>query len=315
MRNPRNLLSQGRNITGLAIAAMMTLTPTKSHAAELWDAELLGITIGPPAGALPPPGVYGQLDNYFASYKMHDNNGNIVPNAQITALIETPLVMWVPGIKILGANYAVAIAQPVVWNSYQPFQREFGGGGGNIGTFNTVVLPYLLSWSLPEHFFVRNSLAVFLPDGSSTMKSFYTGHLKNGGAPSANDYTTVQPGLGISWLYNGWNISANASISVNVTNGYNDYHTAPLFHADYTIAKTIGRLTVGFGGSENNFMNSDSEHGVTLPGTKRIGYSVGPLVGYQFPDGLGLTLICNRSLYMQNDIGGTSIDLRLTTAF
>ncbi|WP_234730027.1 SphA family protein [Acidocella facilis] len=315
-RTSERFTVKGSNVTILAMATVLTFAATEARAEELWDPYLRGVSAGQPAGALPPPGVYGELDNYLAEYSDYNSSGNKIPGTHLTALVEVPIVLWVPGIKILGANYAAAIGQPFDYTSFQPFQHDFGGGGGNLGTYNTVLVPYMLSWSLPHNFFIKNGLTILLPDASSTMNDFYHGKVTNGGAPSGNAFTTIQPDLGVSWLYNGWDVSVGTHFTVNVSSDpYNDYHSATQFSADYTVTKTIHQWTVGLTGSQENQLNNDSENGVSVPGTKVSNYSIGPVAGYQFANGLGVTFIWNHGFGTRNDVAGDFFDFRLTTAF
>ncbi len=97
---------------GIALAAIgVAISAPTARAGEIWEPVLPGFLVGLPSGALPPPGVYGQLDNFFAQFVQYDGWGNKVQNSSVEALIEAPTIMWVPGITILGANYAAAIGE------------------------------------------------------------------------------------------------------------------------------------------------------------------------------------------------------------
>jgi hypothetical protein len=295
----------------LSITASVALS-SQAKAEQLWDPYLRGVHEGEAAGALPPPGWYGVLNNYYADYSQFDSKGNKIEGSHLSALVELPILLYVPGIKILGADYGVAMAQAFDYTSFAPSQAATPGGG-NLGTYNTVLLPAILSWKLPYHFSVRTSLTLLLPDGSSSPSS----NLKNGGLGSANDFMTVQPDLGVSWLYNGWNVSVSTHYAVPVTDsnaGGINYHTAAEFSADYTVTKTIGAWTMGVGGEQENQFSNDSVNGVSKPGTRTTNYGVGPIVGYQFKNGLSLMALWNHTM-AHSDVAGDFFDLRLTTAF
>ncbi|GAN82124.1 SphA family protein [Acidocella aminolytica] len=310
-----------------ATAAVTLLSVAPAKAEELWDPYLRGVFQGLPAGALPPPGFYGELDTYYASYSVFGQplgaaqgygSGDKVPGSHLTALVIVPVVLWVPGVKFLGGDYAAAIGQPFDYTSFQPFQHAFGGGGGNLGTYNTVLVPGMVSWKLPENLYVKIGLTVLLPTASSTMNDFYRGHVTNGGAPSGNAFATMQPDFGVSWLWNGWDVSIGTHYTVNVGSTNHDgesYHSATEFSADYTVTKTIGAWSLGVGGSQENQLANDTLNGVPVPYTKVSNYSVGPIVGYQFKNGLGLTAVWNHGFATRNDVAGDFFDLRLTTRF
>jgi hypothetical protein len=303
---------------GLALAAMgAAISAPTARAGELWDPELPGILEGLPAVALPPPGVYGQLDNYFAQFVQYDGWSNKIPNSSIDALVEVPAVLWVPGITVLGANYAAAIAVPFDYNTFQPFQ-DAHGGPGNLGLFNTALVPAMLSWMLPNHFFVRTSVTFFINDGTNTMADVIKGNLKNGGAPSSNDYSTFMPSVGVSWLNNGWNLSADfrfaAPLGSTTAPNYH-YRTGDVVLVDYTMAKTVKRWTFGFGASQIVQLQKDTFNGMHPPGSIWRNYGIGPMVGYQFPGGIEAMVIWTHSVYTTAQVGGDSVDLRLSTRF
>ncbi len=304
-------------IVGLAFAAAC-LNISCAQAEELWDPYLRGVFEGLPAGALPPPGLYGELDNYWTSYNSYDSNGNKVSASSLSALVEVPILLWVPSIKILGGNYALGIGQPFDYNSYQPLQRDFGGGGGNLGIYNTILVPGAISWSLPYHLYTRVGLTILLDDATNTMSDLVQGKLTNGGAPSGNGYTTIQPNFGISWLYDGWNISIGTHYAIPVTDetapGYS-YHCATEFSADYTIMKQIGAWGMGLGGEQENQFGNDRVNGKTEPGTRSSNYGIGPIASYELKNGLKITVLWNHNFATRSDVAGDFFDLRLTTRF
>ena len=89
----------------------------QASAEQLWDPYLRGVNEGLAAGALPPPGVYFVLDNYLAQYNLYSPGNKQAPDTGLTALVEVPIVLWLTGVKILGADYAVGIAQPFDYTS------------------------------------------------------------------------------------------------------------------------------------------------------------------------------------------------------
>jgi hypothetical protein len=281
-------------------------------AEELWDPHLRGVNEGLAAGALPPPGVYGVLDNYWANYTWHGPTGSSVSGTGLSALVEVPIVLWSTGIKILGADYAVAIAQPFDYTSYAPQ----GAGSGNWGTYNTILVPGQLAWTFGD-FHVKAGLSIYLDDASSTVADLVNGHKLNGGLPSGNGYTAIQPDLGLSWLSDGWNISADLHIAfpidADTTNGYS-YQSGDEFAADYTVSKTIGKWTFGLGFHQENQLEADTLNGVTVPNSTVTNLGIGPLVGYQF-GGVNILAEWNHNIYTENDVAGDFFNVRLVVPF
>ncbi|WP_298214553.1 transporter [Acidocella sp.] len=321
-------------VRGLAAIAAVTVMQTQmAKANEMWTGELPNIKSATPEGVLPPPGVYGQLDNYFAQFETFDSVGNKIPSASINALIEVPTLLWVPGITVLGANYGVAVAIPFVYNSYQPLQRATPGPG-NLGLFNTVIAPAILSWTLSQHLFVSTTAAFLLPDQTNDKLDLYRGSLKNGGAPTGNSYSSFMPSLGLTWMDNGWTLNVGLRVSLTLgpttseasfyyqnpygavswLNGYH-YHTGDFFVGDYTLTKTFGAWSFG-GAIFNSFqLQKDTLNGQPVPGSIYRSFSIGPVIGYQFKSGMGITALWGHSVTTNNGVGGDAFDLRLTTRF
>ena len=301
-----------KKLLGAMVMASVVTLASQVSAEELWDPHLRGVNEGLAAGALPPPGVYGVLNNYWANYTVRDQNGKSESGTGLTALVEVPIVLWSTGIKILGADYAVAIAQPFDYTSFAPQ----GSGSGNWGTYNTILIPGQLAWTFGD-FHVKAGLSFYLDDASSTMADLIKGHKLNGGLPSGNGYSTIQPDLGLSWLSNGWNVSADLHVAVPIdsTRAHNyNYQSGDEFAADYTVAKTFGKWTVGIGFHQENQLNADTLNGVTVAHSTVSNYGVGPLVGYQF-GGVNITAEWNHNIYTENDVAGDFFNVRLVVPF
>jgi hypothetical protein len=84
---------------------------------------------------------------------------------------------------------------------------------------------------------VKSGLAFYAPTG--TIQGA-TG-LNNQGRP----YWTFQPELAISYLANGWNLTAFLYDEINTANSRDNYTTGDIFHVDFTATKTIGKWTLG----------------------------------------------------------------------
>jgi hypothetical protein len=283
-------------------------------AEELWDPYLRGVNEGTPAGALPPPGVYGIMNNYWLGYSLYDSSGHKTAT-HLDGLVEVPIVMWQTGLKVLGADYAVAAAQPFDYTNLRKANTSSLSNNGHWGTFNTILVPGMLSWSLPNDFHVKTGLSVYLPDASSS-----PGHPPSGGgAPSGNGYWTLQPDLGVSWLHDGWNLSIDSHYAYNFEDSSTHYTSGQELAIDYTASKTIGKWTFGLGAHQENQLTDDSGSGAascaTKHGCRAENYGAGPLLGYQFDSGLGITAEYNHNIFARNDFAGEIFNVRLVAAF
>lgn len=293
----------------LAAAALMgaVMASSTASATELWDPQLKGVNEGLAAGALPPKGVYFILNNYWANYQKRDGDGNRVHGTNLTALVEVPVLLWSTGLKVFGADYAVGIAQPI---AYTDFEAQ-GKGSGNWGFYNTILIPGQLSWKIDD-FFIKPGLSIYLDDASTTPADLVKGKRLNGGLPSGNGYTAVQPDLGLSWLHDGWNLSADLHLTIPVdathAPGY-EYKSGVQFSGDYTATKTIDKWTFGLGAHQQNQLNSDTLNGREVKDSIVASYGIGPIIGYQF-GGLSVMATWNHNVYTQNDVGGDFLNLR-----
>lgn len=297
-------------------AAGVAACAVQASAEELWDPHLRGVDEGLAAGALPSQGFYGVLDNYWAAYHDYDSGGKVVPNTALTAMIEVPILLWSTGVKILGADYGLAIAQPFAYTSaaagygVQP-------GAGMWGAYNTILIPAQLAWDFGDAH-VKAGLSIYLDDASSTLSQVVVRKRSLGGSlPSGNGYDAVQPDLGFSWLHDGWNLSADLHVVFPVTadtaSGY-DYWSGDEFAADYTATKTIGKWTVGLGLEQEDQLNPDTQNGHAVVGSMATNLGVGPLAGYQF-GGLHLLAGWNHNVYTASDVGGDFFNARFVVPF
>ena len=181
----------------VSMLAVMMVTP--AFAEELWDPHLRGVDVGLAAGALPPPGFYFVndlimgFDKTFGplyNYAPQGGSGTFPPNPsfpggqngkansmeKLFAVVDVPTLLWVPSTcKFLGADYGVAIAQPFDYTNLRIQTNTVGNqntntfvGGEQWGAFNTILVPYILSWHLPCDFRIKTALAVAFDDATTS---------------------------------------------------------------------------------------------------------------------------------------------------
>ena len=103
---------------------------------------------------------------------------------------------------------------------------------------NTYIVPVELSWHLgTSGVLVKAGLGIWAPDGTVTGAN----GLGNVGSP----FWTFQPEVIISYLKDGWNLSAALYEEFNTKNSVDGYQTGNIFHADFTATKTFGKWTIG----------------------------------------------------------------------
>jgi len=286
-----------------AIAAMgLALTASQAGASELWNQHLRGSDTGGAAGALPPQGVYFVDDNYYGAFSA-TNDASKSSQQKLDVFVNIPIVLWSTGYKILGGDFAVAAAQPFDYTNL-----NFVAGSDHWGTFNTILVPAIMSWALPYDLHIKGQFAVALDDASSApgQNSNYKG------AAAGNGYTTFEPSVGLSYLHDGWNASVALRYDTSTKNDKTKFQSGDQVSTDWTLSKAIGKWTAGVVAYQQSQIEHDTINGTSC-GTAstgrcagaadRINAGAGPLVGYQF-GGIGVQASYQHSIVLHNDFGG-----------
>jgi hypothetical protein len=224
--------------TLLAAAGIAAVAFSPAYATEGGDiATKPGAFIGSSAG-VPPPGIYmfNQVFTYQANLQGPGTTALNPPGTHKTgvqAAVDVQGFLFVPGWTFLGATYDAVIVQPFVMQSLGiPINAQ------GSGAFNTYIVPVELSWKFgTSGFAIKTGVGIYLPDGCTT------GAAKLG--CEANPYTTYQPEVILSYLKDGWNLTAAFYEEFNTANRVTNYTTGDIFHVDMTATKTIGKWTFG----------------------------------------------------------------------
>lgn len=309
--------------------AALTLV-SSAFAVELWDFHLRGADEGLANGALPPPGLY--FINDFAwtgNWSKYTNGGQSIPGAKLNAFVDLPVLLWNPGIcPILGATYACAIAEPFDETTLRlsPPASPASLTGTQWGTYNTVLVPFILSWDIPCNLHVAASFAIGLNDGTTSPgDSLAAGtHIYgqqliakdglNAYAWSSNNSYQFTPTLGISWLYAGWNISAEFGYTFYTRDNDCQIQNGDEMFGDYTATYTCGRWTFGVG-AETQYQTFDDKgfnglYYAKIPDSCAVNAAAGPIIGYNFGP-CSLLFLYNFAITTKNDVGGDFAVLRL----
>lgn len=234
-----------------------------------------GITLGGGSAGVPPPGVY--MFNQFLTYQAHlvgpgapNVGGNATP---IHTAAEATGLLIVPGWTFLGATYNAVIVQPFIMTDL--------GAPINVapaGMHNTYIVPVELTWKLADTgIFVKAGLGIHAPTGSISGPA----GLSNVGNP----WWTFQPELVVSYLKDGWNLTANVFAGINTRNTITGYKGGDLLQAEFTIAKTINKWTLGAVGYYAGQVTDDSSSAFYRNAINVNRYDIwaaGGRVGYDF---------------------------------
>jgi hypothetical protein len=236
-----------------------------------------GAFIGSSAG-VPPPGIYmfNQVFTYQANLVGPGTAGN--NRIGVQAAVDAQGFLFVPGWTFLGATYDAVIVQAFLAESVgSPVNAQL------TSAFNTYIVPVELSWKFGNSgFAAKTGVGIYVDDGPTTGA--------NGLGNPANPYWTYQPELILSYLKDGWNLSAAMYIEINSANTVTHYTSGDIFHTDFTATKTIGKWTFGPVAYYAGQVTDDScpasciaTGESTLLHSSRYGiWGVGGLVGYDF---------------------------------
>jgi hypothetical protein len=263
-------------VVAAALAAAAATTSAKAYEAGFpgW-AQKPGLTLGGGTAGAPPPGVY-MFDQFFTYQAKLVGPG--APNVggsptQVQAAVAAAGFLWVPGWSFLGATYDAVVVVPAIMDSI--------GAPVNVqqaGMHNTYIVPVELSWKLGSSgIFVKTGLGMYVPDGSITGPSGLGG--------IGNPWWTFQPEFIVSYLKDGWNLTASIFDEINTKNTITGYRSGDILHAEFTATKTIDKWTFGpvgyYAGQVTNDTSSAFYAGAINTNRYDI-WAAGGLVGYNF---------------------------------
>ncbi|MGC9196265.1 MAG: SphA family protein [Syntrophobacteraceae bacterium] len=316
----------------VCLAVLMAVSAASAE--ELWDWHLRGADEGLAAGALPPAGLYFINDFYWTgNWKAYGNAGTTNAAAKLNSYVDVPILLWNPGMcPILGATYACAIAEPFDYTTLRLNEEgPLSLTGSQWGAYNTILVPFILSWEIPCNLHVSAAFDIGMNDGTTSPGNSLAANNQNpadllaskrtvGGVPanvyawsSTNAYSFT-PVVGISWLYGGWNVSAEFQYTFWTKDTDCDYQNGNELASDYTLTYTMDKWTFGLGAEGE--MQTGNDKGMTdlgytyLPGTSAVNWTAGPIVGYNFGP-CSLLFTYNFALLTKNDVGGDWAMMRL----
>lgn len=265
----------GRWTIGMAagVAAMGAASLAQAWEGGLPAETKAGTFIGASAGA-PPPGLYGFTQAFTYNGNVAGPVTNLIGNnvgAQFN--VGAQGFLYVPGWTVLGATYDAVLVLPAGSQSAgSPLNVQ------EIGGINTYFVPIELSWNLGNSgFFVKSGLGIWAPTGTQTGRD----KLGNLGLP----FWTFQPELIVSYLKDGWNLSAAFYDEIHTANSMTGYRSGDVFHADFTATKRFGKWTLGpvayYVGQITDDKSSAYYNNLVQKG-RYENWAVGGLIGYDF---------------------------------
>ncbi|MDR5645486.1 SphA family protein [Burkholderia cenocepacia] len=225
--------------------------------------------------ASPPPGVYSFSEVYTA--QTHEtgpgapNVGGVPADVHVAGFATG--LLYSASWTVLGARYAARVVQPFsMVDASAPMNVQ------RAGVRNTYISPAELSWQLGKTgLFAKATIGVTVPDGTITGPA--------GMSSIGTPWWIIQPGFAISYLKNGWNLTATTMAELNTPNWTTNYRTGDILHANFVATKTLGKWTFGpiatyVGQVSDDSSSSFYKYAVNV--NRYNIFSVGALVGYDF---------------------------------
>jgi hypothetical protein len=206
--------------------------------------------------------------------------GQVVANIDGTVYADTSILLYQTPWKILGGQYAAAVAIPYVWMEVEGNVQVGPITGNRRDTANGIgdlqILPVMLGWTNGDLKF-GTTFGLYAPTGD-----YERGQLANLG----KNYWTFEPGVSVSWLSSkiGTEVSLFAGYEVSTKNDTTDYQSGEVFHLDATVAQHLplfgGFVGVGANAFYYQQVSGDRGSGAKLGDFEGRTIGVGPVLSY-----------------------------------
>ena len=294
--------AQQIRFSSLLIAASLLSFAPASHAYEPLFAINTppGILTGLAYGANPPPGVYFINFGYGGESRISGKGTAFgLDGFKTRSFHETGAFIWSTPWQVLGASWTMVWVGGVVHASLvDPNDRVTAHITELI---NPGFSPMSLSWNLGSGLFAKAGIFVWAPIGTIE-RGLYNNGLGSIGAP----YWTIEPHFAISYLADGWDLTAAMIYGTHTRNTYSDVINGNSLNIDLTATKKYGHWELGPIGYFSTQVTGDSGceafygPGVCAYGTKA---GVGGLLGYH-SGAVTMKLSVTSSVYNNNSLDG-----------
>jgi hypothetical protein len=205
-------------------------------------------------------------------------------------------------VKILGAEFAVHVIVPVVYQS-----MNLNGHGSTSRVGDITFSPFVLGWHRPR-WHVATGLDINLPTGSY-----------NRSDPRVSvgaHYYGFEPALAFSFMpKSGWEASAKLMYNLKTTNQATNYHSGQEFHMDYLAGKHFGGWMFGASGYVLTQVTDDTVGGESVaatPGLWGAGrrgqvFAAGPSAGYTNKRHMTFMAQWQHETLVRNRFGGDKV--------
>ncbi|PRA44052.1 MULTISPECIES: transporter [Pseudomonas] len=257
------------------------------------------------SGAMPPPGVYGQLFvNHYEADNLRGNDGDKLPvDFRVRANAITPRLIWVSDYSLFGASVALHAIVPLV-----DLKVELNGQSQSKQGLGDIIFGPALGFHHSEKFHSTLALDMIAPSGRYDRDDL---------ANTGRNYWVIEPVYAMSYIDpNGLNLDAKLMYDFNRENPATDYRSGQEFHVDYALGWGLGNgWVLGIGGYYYRQTTDDRQDGERIADNKGRALAIGPSVKYSGTNGWFVTAKWEQETQVRNRAQGDAYWVKLTVPF
>lgn len=233
-----------------------------------------GATMGVPIAAPLPDGFFFGSRTGYSVMEYRDANGN--RTGTDIDIKDTAFVLnYAPGLTLLGGQYRASLALPLIDFSLGGNMDAHASGFGSLD-----IRPIDISWELAPGIFANAGVSLLAPGSWDAAAAANTGQ----------NFWSLAPSIGFSYLRDGWNASAHLIYTTNQRNKDNGYKSGDEINLNLTAMKDVGNgLSLGPVAYWRKQVSGDSNRGTSYGGgiskpteAKGLGISATKQIGSVF---------------------------------
>ncbi|VVO23182.1 hypothetical protein PS726_04381 [Pseudomonas fluorescens] len=257
------------------------------------------------AGAMPPPGVYGQLFvTHYEADTFRGNHGQKLPmDFDIRVDCVAPRLIWVTEQQILGGNLAFHIIVPLV-----DLKVSLNGQTQSNSGIGDIIFAPALGYHFSEKLHATFAIDTIAPTGK---------YDRNDLANTGRNYWVFEPVIALSYIDpQGLNVDVKTMYDFNRKNDATDYLSGQELHMDYAVGWGLGNgWVIGVGGYALWQTTDDRQNGQTVEDNKGRSLAIGPSIKYTSNKGWFVTAKWQDETQVRNRPDGNAYWLKLSIPF
>lgn len=293
------------NLLRLTVCATLFGAANLSHATEGGGTSYPLGAENYMSGAMPPPGLYGQLFvNHYEADNLRGNDGEKLPvDFSVRANAIVPRLIWVSDYSLLGGSFALHAIVPLV-----DVKVKLNGQSQRNSGLGDAIFGPALGFHHSDKFHSILAFDMIAPTGR---------YDKNDLANPGRNYWVFEPVYAMTYVDPaGLNADAKVMYDFNRKNPDTDYRSGQEFHVDYAVGWGFGNGWVaGLGGYYYRQTTDDRQDGERIEDNKGRSFAVGPSIKYSGNDGWFVTAKWSKETEVRNRAQGDAYWVKLTVPF